>query len=106
MATVFQQEAVLWLKVRKERKGFGHGTGTPVDWPAAREPEKLYQTAVHIGRSQRMANDSHQRTDFFQRLQAEVNDVIRKQIENIQLYISVRKDDQMDYTFWKVILQV
>jgi competence protein ComGF len=43
---------------------------------------------------------------FFQRLHAEVNDVIRKQIENIQLYISVSKGDQMDYTFWKVILQV
>jgi hypothetical protein len=106
LATTFKQEAVLWLKARKERKNLSRAIGTSVDWPVAREPEKLYQSAVHLGRSQRMTNNSHQRTDFFQRLHDEANDVIRKQIENIQLYISARKYGQMDYTFWKVILQV
>jgi hypothetical protein len=106
LATTFEQEAVLWLKARKERKSFGFGIGTSVDWPVAKEPEKLYQTAVRIRIQERVANNSHQRTDFFQRLHTEINNVVRKQIENIQLYISARSDGQMDYTFWKVILQV
>jgi hypothetical protein len=106
LATTFEQEAVLWLKARKERKNVGSTIGTSVNWPAAKEPEMLYQTAVRIQIAQRLTNDSHQRTDFFQRLHDEVNDVARKQIENIQLYITTKKDGQMDYTFWKIILQV
>lgn len=106
LVTTFEQEAVLWLKARKQRNNFGRGTVTSVDWPSAKEPEQLFQTAVHIRIPLKLMNDSHNRTDFIQRLYNEVNDVIRKQIENIQLYISSKKDRQMDYTFWKVILKV
>jgi hypothetical protein len=106
LAITFEQEAILWLKARKERKTFGYGIGTLVDYPMAREPEKLYQTAVRVRIQQRLTNDTYQQTDLFRRLHAEANDVARQQIENIQLYICIGKDNQMNYTFWKIILQV
>jgi hypothetical protein len=106
LAITFEQEAVLWLKARKERKNFGRGIGTSVDWPVAKEPEKLYQTAVRIRVPRILANDLHQRSDLFQRLQSEINDIARRQLENIKLYICSQKGGQIDYTFWKLILQV
>jgi hypothetical protein len=106
IATTFEQEAVLWLKARKGRKSYGQGAALSVEWPLAKEPDKLYQTAVRARIFQKLTNDSHQRTDFVQHLHAEVNDIVRKQIDNMQLYICRKIDGQLDYTFWKVIVQV
>jgi hypothetical protein len=103
LAMTFEQEAVLWLKARKQGKKFGQGIGISVDWPLAKEPEKLYQTAVRI---RTPTNELHQRTDLFRRLQSEINDVTRRKLENIKLYICSNKSGQLDYTFWKIILQV
>jgi hypothetical protein len=106
LAATFEQEAVLWLKARKQRKNYGRGVALAVDCPLVKEPEKLYQTAVRARISRKIENDSHQRTDFMQHLHAEVNNIVRKHIENMQLYICRDRDGQMDYTFWKVIIQV
>jgi hypothetical protein len=106
LATTFEQEAVLWLKARKQQRSYGRGVALSVDWPLAKEPEKLYQTAIRAQISRKITNDSYRRSDFIQRLHAEVNDVVRKQMENMQLYICRNNDGQMDYTFWKVIIQV
>lgn len=106
LVATFEQEAVLWLKARQQQKHHNHGTINAVDYPSIKLPEKLNQKALHIKIPQKQINDSYQRTDFIQRLHHEVNDVIHKQIENIQLYISIKENHQLDYTFWKVILKV
>ena len=105
LATTFEQEAVLWLKARKAQQMYSRGLGLSVEGPLSKEPEKFYQTAVRA-RTIRKVNDSHQQLDLIQQVYAEVNSLVRKQIENIQLYISRKADGQLDYTFWKVILQV
>ena len=105
LATTFEQEAVLWLKARKAQQTYSRGVGLSVEGPLPKDPEKFYQTAVHA-RTINRANDLHQRSDFVQQVYAEVNNVVRKQIDNIDLYISRKTDSQLDYTFWKVILQV
>ena len=106
LATTFEQEAVLWLKARKRRNKFGCGIGISVNGPIAKEPEKLYRTAINIQIKQKFSYDASLKTDFFQRLQTEANGVVRQNMENIHLYVSVGNNDQIDYTFWKVILEV
>lgn len=106
LAGIFDQEAVLWLKARERKTTFGGDIGASVSHPSAKYPDRLYQPAVRVRMPQKFNDESHQGTDFYMRLQDEVNNIVRKQIENIQLYICRRQDGQLDYTFWKILLQV
>ena len=80
--------------------------GIVTDLPLCQEPEKLYKIALRIQTRTKTYNKTSSSTDFFQRLQIEVNGIVRQQIENIHSYICIKDNSEIDYTFWKVILQV